>query len=552
MFRLTPSQDLPLLGRPSAAGLVLGAACFTASLTPSLIPRAGLVQGALAGVCFAAGYLIGWALVALWVWLFEPGTPAPRSQRRALRLAGVAALALAGWGLWNVTGWQNGIHQAMDIPPVESARPFTILAVATLLALLLVLLGRLFRRLWRVISAQLQRLIPRRLALALGLFLAGLLFWAVGNDLVLARALGALDDTYAALDRLMPDDQAPPPAGKTGGPASLVGWEGLGAAGRNWVLDGPDAATVTALTGLPAREPLRIYVGLNNADTAADRARLALAEALRQGAFDRKVLVIATPTGTGWMDPAAMQPLDYLTQGDVATVAVQYSYLPSWMTLILQPEYGAETAAEVFRTFYDHWHSLPRDSRPQLYLFGLSLGARNGELAVWLPKVLGDPMQGALWAGPPFADGNWRQVITGRNAGSPAWAPQVGDGSVIRVTTQENSLRDAPAPWGAVRIVYLAYPSDPIAHFSADLLWRRPSWLADPPGPDVSPGLRWFPVVTFLQVGFDMLTATTTPPGRGHVYAGADYLDAWAEVLALDWPAERLEALRAMLAGQGL
>lgn len=550
MLRWRSVRDLPLAGRPSASGLVLGAAAFAASLTPSLVPRAGLVQGALGGLCFAAGYLIGWALVALVLWLSgRKTTTTGRALRVAVPLAGVLVL----WGLANATGWQNGIHLAMGIAPVESARPFTILGVAAVLAAGLVLLGRLFRRLWRVIAAQLEALIPRRLALVTGLFLAFLLVWSVGSDLVVGRILAALDEAYAAVDALIPPDPAPPDdALKTGSAASRVAWQGLGAAGRTWVLDPPDAATIAALTGEPAQEPLRIYVGLNNAEDAKARAQLALDEALLQGAFDRAVLVLATPTGTGWMDPAGMQPLEYLTGGDVAVVGVQYSYLPSWMTLMLQPEYGAETAAAVFQAFYAHWHAMPRDDRPRLYLFGLSLGARNGALAVWLPEILGDPMQGALWAGPPFAAGDWRQAVAMRNAGSPAWAPRVGDGSVIRVTTQENLLGDAVADWGAVRMVYLAYPSDPIAHFSTDILWRRPDWLKDPRGPDVSPGLRWYPVVTFLQLGVDMMTAAGTPPGTGHVYAGADYLDGWAEVLGSDWPEERREALRAMLAGQGL
>ncbi len=70
------------------------------------------------------------------------------------------------------------------------------------------------------------------------------------------------------------------------------------------------------LTRAPAKAPLRIYIGLNNAADAGARAKLALAEALRVGAFERRTLVIATPTGTGWMDPAAMDTFEYLHHGD--------------------------------------------------------------------------------------------------------------------------------------------------------------------------------------------------------------------------------------------
>ena len=69
-----------------------------------------------------------------------------------------------------------------------------------------------------------------------------------------------------------------------------------------------------------------VYVGLNNAENESDRADLALQELIRIGAFDRKLLVIATPTGTGWIDPASVSPLECLWDGDVASVSVQYSY----------------------------------------------------------------------------------------------------------------------------------------------------------------------------------------------------------------------------------
>ncbi len=553
MFRWRRAKDHPLIGRPSAAGLAIGALFFAASLSPSMIPRAALVQGALGGLCFAIGYLLGYAFQVLRAWVFETRRVSARALRIRMAVALVIAVPAVIWALWNVTAWQNDIHQVMGIAPVESARPFTILGVASLISLLLIFLGRLFRRLWRVIAAQLEAFIPRRLARLTGIVLALLLFWAVGNDVVLGRVLQALDDTYAALDSLIPAEKAPPSAAaKTGSAASLVGWEGLGATGRDWVLSQPDAAAIAAVTGRPAQEPLRIYVGLNNAADAAARARLALDEALRVGAFQRRVLVIATPTGTGWMDPAGMQPLDYLTGGDLAVVAVQYSYLPSWMSLILQPEYGAETSREVFREIYGHWRDLPPDQRPELYLFGLSLGARNGELPISWQDLLTDPPQGALWAGPPFAMRGWQQLLATRNPDSPAWQPRYRDGSTIRVMTQAPLADTEFAQWGVLRMVFLEYPSDPIVFFSTNVLWRAPDWLQGSRGPDVSPSLRWWPVVTFLQLGFDMMTATTTPPGHGHVYAARDYMNAWAEVLGAGPDAAMRARMEAIFADQGI
>ena len=47
---------------------------------------------------------------------------------------------------------------------------------------------------------------------------------------------------------------------------------------------------------------------------------------------------------------------------------------------------------------------------------------------------------------------------------------------------------------------------------------------------DVSPYLRWFPLVSFFQVGFDIPMATSVPLGYGHNFAPASYIDAWIEV----------------------
>src|SRR5262249_44753251 len=49
--------------------------------------------------------------------------------------------------------------------------------------------------------------------------------------------------------------------------------------------------------------PVRVYVGVRSADSAQHQAQLAVRELERAGGFDRKVLVVWVPTGTGWMVP---------------------------------------------------------------------------------------------------------------------------------------------------------------------------------------------------------------------------------------------------------
>lgn len=547
-----PFTARPILSPLTPLALVLAAAAFTLTLTPSLIPRSGLLQGAVAGISFALVYGLIAGGVALWLWLGLPG----RRDRRLVLVAYAVALAILAYGLARVTGWQNAVREAVEMAPVETARPLIIAVTGLAVAALLILIGRVFRRAVVIAANWLALWVPPRVAITLGTVIAAWLFWAIGNGVILHGVLRTMDTGYAAVDALIPPgDLAPQDPLKSGSAASLASWQSLGAAGRDRVQAAPDAATITALTGAPAQEPLRVYIGLNSADTPAARADLALAELIRIGAFDRQLLVIATPTGTGWIDPASVAPLEFLWGGDVASVSVQYSYLPSWLSLLLEPEYGHQTAHQVFARIYDHWRQLPSETRPRLYLQGLSLGALNSDISLDFTTVISDPPDGAFWAGPPFASRSWPQFTAARDVGTPAWSPRFRDGALVRFTTQTNTTQVADADWGPMRMIYLQYPSDAIAFFEPASFYRAPAWMTGPRGPDVSPSLQWVPVVTFVQLLTDMMTATTTNAGHGHghVYAARHYLDGWVALTdPPDWDEARLASLRDWFAAQGL
>ena len=119
------------------------------------------------------------------------------------------------------------------------------------------------------------------------------------------------------------------------------------------------------------KEPIRAYVGLKSAETLQERADLLLAELKRTGAFDREVLVVATTTGTGFLDPRGVDPVEYAFNGDTAIAGVQYSYLPSWLSLLADKQSVKETSRVVFDTVHAYWATLPEASRPKLYLYGL-------------------------------------------------------------------------------------------------------------------------------------------------------------------------------------
>lgn len=528
---------------------MLGALFFAAALTPTLIPRSYLTQGALAGGCFAIGYFAGVLWRRLWHYLELP-EPSARARSVANALVATGCLVVVIFSLWRTAEWQNEIRAVMKMAPVETAHPLKICAIALITFLVLLVLGRLFALIARFLAARIRRVIPRKVANVIGVLIAGLLFWSIASNVLIRTAFNALDSSFRELDVLLePERPEPTTSDRTGSPASLVKWKELGRMGRRFIASGPTAAEISAITGRPAQQPVRVYVGLGSGDTAQARARLALDELKRQHGFERKLLIVITPTGTGWIDPAAMDTVEYLHHGDVASVAMQYSYLNSPLSLLFQPEYGAEAARALFVEIYGYWTTLPKDKRPKLYLHGLSLGALNSEKSAELFEMIGDPIAGALWSGPPFESRNWRSITANRNPGSPAWLPEFRDGRFVRFMNQNGPTVPADAPWGPMRIVYLQYASDAITFFAYRDAYRPPAWMSAPRGPDVAPELRWYPIVTMLQLALDMAVATNTPMGFGHVYAPEHYVDAWVAVTDVgDWSADALARLKNDLA----
>ena len=103
-----------------------------------------------------------------------------------------------------------------------------------------------------------------------------------------------------------------------------------------------------------------------------------------------------------------------------------------------------------------------------------------------------------------------------------------------------------------MRVVYLQYASDAITFFDYQTAYRRPAWMMEPRGPDVPGSLRWFPIVTMLQLAIDMIFANKTPMGFGHVYAPEHYLEGWLAVTGADkWTPDAIARLKQHLADRG-
>ncbi|MGY1643627.1 alpha/beta-hydrolase family protein [Geodermatophilus sp. SYSU D00703] len=320
------------------------------------------------------------------------------------------------------------------------------------------------------------------------------------------------------------------PSTVSGGPGSLVAWEGMGRDGRLHALASvrpeplidppagvPDLSIETVM-GTPARAaPVQVYVGLDNAPTRRERVDLAMAELERTGAFDRSLLVLVSPTGTGYVNYVAVAALQYLALGDVATVTLQYSRRPSPLSLGMVPR-----AREQNRLLWQRVLKRLRDRpgpRPRVVLFGESLGAHTSQDVFLHWGTLGLDALGidrALWIGTPYGSKWMRQVTRGDRLDVDADAVAVVNDHAQLAALVERRGGRAP------RFVLLSHDNDGVTKFGPDLLWYPPDWLGPTrPRPEpvvagsprgIPPAMRWRPVTTFFQSLVDMKNAQTSGP----------------------------------------
>lgn len=74
---------------------------------------------------------------------------------------------------------------------------------------------------------------------------------------------------------------------------------------------------------------------------------------------------MVTVTGTGWVDPDAASSIEYLHGGDTALVGLQYSYLPSWISFLVDRDEAAEAGTALYRHVHRRWSQLPAERRPK-------------------------------------------------------------------------------------------------------------------------------------------------------------------------------------------
>ncbi|ULE31356.1 alpha/beta hydrolase [Mycobacterium sp. IDR2000157661] len=528
-------------------GTALGLVFIWLSLTPSLLPRGPLFQGLVSGAAGAFGYGLG--VFAVWLVRYmgskDSSPPAPRQAWIALVVIGVVGQVLM---IIYFHVWQNEVRGLNDVALLRFwDYPLTaVLSVVTLFVL--VEIGQLIGRLVRFLVRQLNRFAPPRVSAVVAVALLLALAIALINGVVVRVAMDTINKTFAAVnDETDPDFPATTSPLRSGGPESLASWESLGHQGRVFVSAGPTVEELSEFNGRPAVEPIRAYAGLHSAEGIKATAALAARELQRTGGLDRGLVAVATTTGTGWINEAEASALEYMYNGDTAIVSMQYSFLPSWLSFLVDKENARQAGQALFEAVDALIREMPEAQRPRLVVFGESLGSFGGEAPFLALNNLIARTDGALFSGPTFNNTIWTQLTRDRDAGSPMWLPIYDKGENVRFAARADNLVRPDAPWGNPRVVYLQHASDPIAWFNPDLLFSEPDWLREPRGYDVSGRMQWIPVVTFLQVSADMAVAVDVPDGHGHVYV-KDVANAWAAILQPPgWTPQKTERLRPLL-----
>ncbi|MFZ3599138.1 alpha/beta hydrolase [Streptomyces sp. BH104] len=517
----------------SWGGCVMAAAFYCLSLTPTLLPRAWWLQGLAAGVTAIVGYAVGAILDVLTRLIAgRAGLHPPRTRHAWVRwaVAAIAVAAVVGMTAWSVR-WQGEVRRAVSMPPQVVWWQWALVPlVAAVVALVVLGVARVLRLATRVVANVAGVHVPRLAAGAIGIVLVAFVAVGFAQGFLLNRTLRAVESAASLADQGTTDGVVRPELSTlSGSPRSRAPWDTLGAKGRDFVGQAARRTDIASFTGASAEDPVRVYVGLRSADTLKERADLAVRELERTGGFSRKVLAVMGTTGTGWINEQGSKPLEYMWGGDSALVAMQYSYLPSWASVLTEDE-AADAGAALFDAVHRKWLTLPKGDRPQLLVYGESLGSYAMENALGgSPDSLTSKVDGALFVGPTYSNPLWNRVTEDRRAGSPQWRPVFGGGASVRFAQVPDDYEVPDAPWRQPRSVYLQNGSDPVVWWSPGLALHKPDWLLTPRARDVSPAMRWYPLLTFWQVACDMAGAADVPDGYGHRY-GAMPTSAWAEI----------------------
>ena len=527
----------------SLIGVVGALVMYGVSVSPSLLARSWQWHAVASGVLSAVGYIVGLTIqrfYALVVPRLGVEITAPQSVSIAFR-----AVLLLGFFLWFLRWLLQSYRERKRANHLVGMRGETLgeylLGTFCAFILMLALLGIAWGLQWigRAIVIVLSQWMHMVFALALSLLILVVIVYALTSQVLLKLGINFFTRHARKMNnRTAKGIVQPQVPERSGSPQSRSSWRAVGGQGRVFLGRGPSRSDIEAVTGCSAMEPIRVYAGMpEEGQSLQSAADLVVEELHRTGAFDRAVILIATSTGSGWVDEWQVQPLEYLTRGNCATASMQYSFVPSSINFLTDLDVSEEAAVILFETIRRAVDEIPEDRRPALFVCGESLGAYASQhVFSGIVDVL-SRTDGALWVGTPAFTPMHAELTAIRHRGSPEVAPVVANGRHVRfVNVPENLWADVYGrelgDWNYPRVVYAQHPSDPVVWWNSELVWHKPDWISEKVDGDVSPHMQYTRGATYIQVLVDMPVAGTAPGGHGHTYH-EELIPLWEAILGL-------------------
>ena len=527
----------------SLIGVVGALVMYGVSVSPSLLARSWQWHAVASGVLSAVGYIVGLTIQRFYdlvVPRLGVEITAPQSVSIAFR-----AVLLLGFFLWFLRWLLQSYRERKRANHLVGMRGETLgeylLGTFCAFILMLVLLGIAWGLQWigRAIVIVLSQWMHMVFALALSLLILVVIVYALTSQVLLKLGINFFTRHARKMNnRTAKGIVQPQVPERSGSPQSRSSWRAVGGQGRVFLGRGPSRSDIEAVTGCAAMEPIRVYAGMpEEGKSLQSAADLVVEELHRTGAFDRAVILIATSTGSGWVDEWQVQPLEYLTRGNCATASMQYSFVPSSINFLTDLDVSEEAAVILFETIRSAVDEIPEDRRPALFVCGESLGAYASQhVFSGIVDVL-SRTDGALWVGTPAFTPMHAELTAIRHRGSPEVAPVVANGRHVRfVNVPENLWADVYGrelgDWNYPRVVYAQHPSDPVVWWNSELVWHKPDWISEKVDGDVSPHMQYTRGATYIQVLVDMPVAGTAPGGHGHTYH-EELIPLWEAILGL-------------------
>ena len=521
---------------------LIGAAIFAwISFMPSLLPRVWYFQGLITGISLFAGYVLAIAIRSIHLRYVAPQITLTDRWLRfgdsliywSHKLVPLLVIVYVVIGSISAVRWNDQSAALVDASTQAWLLYLGIPVIALTVFFILLTVGREVVWLIAWVSRFLQRSlrIPRPAARFLGIAAVVILALGLGQGVVLRAFFEGANVVFSAQnDNAIEGVTKPSERERSGSPASVVDFEELGMQGRRFVDGGLRAEELSSLLGEEAKEPIRLYSGLESASDDDGRAALVVDELNRTRAWERESVAIVPTTGTGWINPNAAQAIELLGAGDTAIVGTQYSYLPSWISFLADQD-KARAAGKALIDAVAAWRdSLPADAhKPKLYVYGESLGTLAGEGAFSGLRDIRSTVDGVLWMGPPNSSTIWNSLVSRRDPGSTEVEPVYADGLLVRFTENPAEFRGGAGEWLSPRILYVQHATDPVVWWNSNLLFERPDWLEEEPGVGRHPDMTYLPFGTFWQVTADLGNAVGGGQGYGHLY-DSEIVDGWATI----------------------